>query len=93
MEKLSASAKKFYYKNIRKPKSDPNHELMLQIRDTSQRLKSAYSRFENECDEDLMDSIIYEIQSLKSLYRYQIKMAKKVGLNCCEISVFERRAI
>jgi len=93
MEKISNSAKIFYNKKIRKPKTDPDHELMLQIRDTSQRLKSAYSRFENECDEDLMDSIIYEIQSLKSLYRYQIKMAKEAGLSCCEISVFERRAI
>lgn len=92
MEKILNSAKVFYYKKVRKPKTDQNHELMLQIRDTSRRLQSAYSRFENECDDDLVDSIIYEIQSLKSLYRYQMKMAKEVGLSCGEISVFERRA-
>lgn len=88
MEKLSKSAKRLYYGKIRKPVYDEKHQLLLEIRETSQKLLSAYSRFENECNDDLMDSVIYEIQALKSLYRFQIKQAKELGLQCSQISVF-----
>ena len=95
MEKNSNKAKLFYFEKIRKPLPtfSQKNELMLQIRDTSQKLEAAYSRFENESNEDLLDSIIFEIQSLKALYRYLIKQAKKEGLQCGEISVFGREVI
>lgn len=93
MEKYFNNAKIFYYEKIRKPIPPVYDSILLQIRDTSQRLESAYSRFENECNEDLLDSIIYEIQSLKALYRYLIKQAKEKGIECGEISVFGREVI
>lgn len=93
MEKYLKSARIFYYEKIRRPPKPVSDSLLQQIRDTSQRLESAYSRFENECNEDLLDSIIYEIQSLKALYRYLLKQAKKNGLECAEISVFGREVI
>ncbi len=95
MEKNSNKAKLFYFEKIRKPLPSftEKNELMRQIRDTSQKLEAAYSRFEIENNEDLLDSIIYEIQSLKALYRYLIKRAKTEGLQCGEISVFGREVI
>lgn len=93
MEKYFNNAKIFYYEKIRKPIPPVYDSILLQIRDTSQRLESAYSRFENECNEDLLDSIIYEIQSLKALYRYLIKQAKEKGIECAEIAVFGREVI
>lgn len=93
MEKYLNSAKIFYYEKIRKPVLPRQDSILLQIRDTSQRLQSAYSRFENESNEDLLDSIIYEIQSLKALYRYLIKLAKEKGIECAEISVFNQEVI
>ncbi len=90
MEKILKNAKNFYYEIIRKPITPPSDSLVSQIRDTSQKLESAYSRFENETNEDLLDSIIYEIQSLKALYRYLLKKAKECGIECAEISVFGR---
>ncbi len=93
MEKYFNSAKIFYYEKIRKPVLPAQDSVLLQIRDTSRRLESAYSRFENECNEDLLDSIIYEIQSLKALYRYLIKQAKEKGIECAEISVFSQEVI
>lgn len=93
MEKYFNNAKIFYYEKIRKPIPPARDGLLTQIRETSARLESAYSRFENECNEDLLDSIIYEIQSLKALYRYLIKQAKENGLECAEISVFGREVI
>ncbi len=93
MEKYFKSAKIFYYEKIRRPEPPAYDSLLTQIRDTSQKLQSAYSRFENESNEDLLDSIIYEIQSLKALYRYLLKQAKETGLECAEISVFGREVI
>ena len=93
MEKYFNNAKIFYYEKIRKPIPPVYDSILLQIRDTSQRLESAYNRFENESNEDLLDSIIYEIQSLKALYRYLLKQAKEKGIECGEISVFGREVI
>ena len=95
MEKNLSKAKMFYFEKISKPLPlfAEQNELINQIRDTSQRLAAAYSRFEIESNEDLLDSIIYEIQSLKALYRYLIKRAKTEGLQCGEISVFGREVI
>lgn len=93
MEKYFKNAKIFYYEVIRKPVQPSSDSLVTQIRETSQKLESAYSRFENELNEDLLDSIIYEIQSLKALYRYLLKKAKESGLECAEISVFSREVI
>ena len=90
MEKILKNAKIFYYDIIRKPIEPATDSLVSQIRDTSQKLESAYSRFENETNEDLLDSIIYEIQPLKALYRYLLKRAKECGIECAEISVFGR---
>lgn len=93
MEKYFKTAKIFYYEVIRKPVQPASDSLVMQIRETSQKLESAYSRFENELNEDLLDSIIYEIQSLKALYRYLLKKAKESGIECGEISVFSREVI
>ena len=90
MEKFFKNLKSFYYNVIKKPVSRTDDSLVIQIRETSQKLESAYSRFENELNEDLLDSIIYEIQSLKALYRYLLKRAKECGIECAEISVFGR---
>ena len=90
MEKIFRNTRIFYYDYIRKPISPSTDSLVIQLRETSRKLESAYSRFENELNEDLRDSIIYEIQSLKALYRYLLKRAKESGLECAEISVFGR---
>lgn len=93
MEKYFNNSKIFYYEKIRKPIRPDCDVTLQQIRDTLQRLRSAYSRFENEENEDLLDSIIYEIQSLKALYRYLLKRAKEEGIECAEISVFGKEVI
>lgn len=88
MEKYFDAAKVFYYKMIRKPVKTPDDALIEKIRDTYTRLLSAYSRFEAETNEDLLDSVIYEIQSLKALYRYLIKKAQAEGVKCREVTVY-----
>ncbi len=88
MEKNLNSAKIFYYEVIRKPVKPAQDSILVQLRDTSKRLESAYSRFENESNEDLLDSIIYEIKSLKALYRYLLKLAKEKGIESGDIAVY-----
>ena len=78
---------------IRKPVKPAQDTVLIQLRDTSQRLASAYSRFENESNEDLLDSIIYEIKSLKALYRYLLKLAKEKGLESDDIAIYSREVI
>lgn len=90
MEKYLDAAKVFYYKKIRKPVKTPDDALIEKIRDTYTGLLSAYNRFEMESNEDLLDSIIYEIESLKALYRYLIKKAQSEGIKCREITVYGR---
>ena len=93
MEKISEKAKNFYYEFIRKPVEPATDSIVKQIRDTSQKLECAYERFENEINEDLLDSIIYEIKSLKSLYRYLLKLAKEKGLESDDIAIYSREVI
>jgi len=93
MEKNFNSAKIFYYEVIRKPVKPAQDTVLIQLRDTSQRLESAYNRFENESNEDLLDSIIYEIKSLKALYRYLMKLAKEKGIESNDIAVYSREVI
>ena len=38
--------------------------------------------FDLEIDDNLIDACIYERQSLFSHYKYLIKLAKNIGLNC-----------
>lgn len=93
MEKYLNAAKVFYYGKIRKPVKTADDTLVEQIRDTYARLRGAYNRFEMESNEDLLDSVIYEIQSLKALYRYLIKKAQSEGVKCREINVYGREVI
>ena len=91
MEKYLNAAKVFYYGKIRKPVKTADDALVEQIRDTYARLLGAYNRFEMESNEDLLDSVIYEIQSLKALYL--IKKAQREGVKCREINVYGREVI
>ena len=93
MEKYFNNAKIFYYEKIRNPPKPVCDVTLEQIRDTSKRLESAYSRFENESNEDLLDSIIYEIKSLKALYRYLMKLAKEKGIESNDIAIYSREVI
>ncbi len=93
MEKNFNSARIFYYEVIRKPVKPVQDTVLIQLRDTSQRLDNAYNRFENESNEDLLDSIIYEIKSLKALYRYLMKLAKEKGIESNDIAIYSREVI
>lgn len=57
-----------------------DERLLEDIRTICKKMEAAYTRFEFEKDEDLVDAAIYEIEALKSRYRHLLKTAKKRNL-------------
>ncbi|NLN81160.1 MAG: DUF2508 family protein [Clostridiales bacterium] len=59
---------------------EPTNEILVAIRDVCARLENANTRFEMEKDSDLIESCIYEIESLRAKYRYLLRIARQQGL-------------
>ncbi len=58
----------------------PEDSLLEDIRQVCRQMDAAYTRFELEHDEDLVEAAIYELEALKARYRYLIKQAKQKKL-------------
>lgn len=61
----------------KKEKDKQEEKLIEDIRELCLMMENAYERFENESDSDLIDALIYEIESLKARYRYLLRIAKE----------------
>ncbi|MDD2362887.1 MAG: DUF2508 family protein [Oscillospiraceae bacterium] len=66
-------------KAILKPDESKN-EVIAAIREVCLKLQSANTRFEMERDSDLIESSIYEIESLRAQYRYLLRIAREQGI-------------
>lgn len=58
-----------------------NQQLMEDLSDVKMKLDSAHCRFEYALEEDLVDSTIFEIESLETRYSYLLKQAKSLGFS------------
>lgn len=58
----------------------PPHEVLQAIHEVCAQLNSVQARFEMESDSDLIDACIYEMEALRSRYRYLLRLAKDQGL-------------
>ncbi|NLJ30550.1 MAG: DUF2508 family protein [Clostridiales bacterium] len=56
--------------------------LLQEIREVGRLLACNDCWFEQECDENLIDACIYQRGALESRYRYLLKSAKRLGVNC-----------
>ena len=75
---------------IRQTQPPAGHaQIVADLKLTREKLANAYARFEYECNEDLVDSVIYEIESLKAQHSYLLKLAREEGVECACISVFK----
>lgn len=64
-------------------KEDENKKkLIYDIKEVCRLIACNERWFDFEIDDNLIDACIYERQSLFSRYRYLIKLAKNIGLNC-----------
>ena len=60
------------------------HPIIIAIREVCDRIDEAQSRFELESDPDLIESAIFELQSLRAKYRYLLRTARMQGIACQE---------
>ncbi len=56
-------------------------KLLEEINSVKMQIQNANTRFEQTSDSDLVESAIYEIQSLKAKYRYLVKSAKLLDIS------------
>ena len=58
------------------------HPIIVAIREVCASIDAAQNRFEHESDPDLIESAIYELQSLRAKYRYLLRTAREGGISC-----------
>lgn len=58
----------------------PENDVLLAIREVCSQMDSVQARFEMECDADLIDACIYELEALRARYRYLLRQARGQGL-------------
>lgn len=73
--------KGFFMKMFAHEQKDVNKEDLLHIVNKMREdLDLAYRNFETVTDDALVDSYIYEVQSIQKKYEYYLKEAKKMNL-------------
>lgn len=68
----------------KKSTNEDDEQLISEIHRLSEALTLAYERFELQCDNDLVEATIYEIEALKARYRYLLAIAKQKKLKADE---------
>jgi hypothetical protein len=75
--------KKRFAITLPKIKSDAaseEQELLHCLEKARKELDLVYLRFDEETDQDLLDSYIYEVKALQMKYQYLIKQVKEKGM-------------
>ena len=70
---------------VMKEKAVEQDPLIFEMNEVRQKIQGCQNQFDASDDDDLIDSYIYELESLQARYRYLIKQAKKKNL-CCEVA-------
>lgn len=74
----------FVKERLKRQEQEDNHEkekLLLDIKKVSGQIDRIETCFQMTCDEDLIDSCIYELESLHARYRYLLRKAKELGIS------------
>lgn len=62
---------------LKTKKEDPEQQLRERIVDLRREIDTARNAFEYQCDNDLIDANIFELNSLMAKYKYLIRLAKE----------------
>ena len=63
---------------------EPPHPTIEAIREVCGQIDAVQQRFEQETDPDLIESCIYELESLRARYRYLLRIARQDGVTSGE---------
>ena len=78
-------------KKGRNSKEDTSRtQLLSQLQEVVSQLSRAYTNFNSSADPDLIESCVYEINSLQARYGYLLRSAKDKGLENIEIFKFPK---
>lgn len=64
-----------------KDRVQEKEKLLFDIKKVSAQITRMEACFQMTCDEDLIDSCIYEMESLNARYRYLLRRAKELGIS------------
>ncbi len=78
-------------KALFKPAVPPLSDIHLAIRDVCDQLDHVQRLFEMETDEDLIDSYIYQLEALRSRYRFLLRLAKEQSLSAVHVPLFSKK--
>lgn len=60
-----------------------DESIKAELRQTQEEIDRVYEIFQNQTDEDLLESCIYQLQSLKAKQSFLLKKAKEYRLHSC----------
>lgn len=63
---------------------EPPHPTIEAIRAVCLQIELVQRRFSMESDPDLIESCIFELESLRARYRYLLRTARNEGVSCQE---------
>lgn len=61
-------------------KTAENEQLIQEIRIVCDKIQSTEMKFQMICDDDLVESCIYELEALHAKYRFLLRQAKQQGV-------------
>ncbi|MEG0978897.1 MAG: DUF2508 family protein [Oscillospiraceae bacterium] len=76
----------------KKEEINADQRLLQDIRVVCRMIDDAYTRFQMQADDDLVEASIFEIEALKARYRYLLRLAKTKNITCntCTTSAYEK---
>ena len=75
---MSKPARKFSSRNARPSQDEERQALMNSLSHTRALINQAYGSFNNTSDGDLIESYVFEINSLQARYNYLIRRVKEL---------------
>ena len=61
---------------------EEKESILREIRAVSEKIRCAQSLFDLVCDDDLVESCIFELESLNAKYRFWLQKARRLGIRC-----------
>ena len=75
---MAQSARVLFFRRPDSPNQTERRELMTSLAQTRTLINQAYGGFNTTCDSDLIESYVYEINSLQARYNYLLRRFKSL---------------
>lgn len=76
MDNILSRIYKPFLSNGKQAQNTNREEVVIELRAIRDQINSAQAFFENECDEDMIEACVYELEALKARHRYLTKLLR-----------------